>query len=340
MNGHAAESPWASETVWSSELGNNNEVRRTHEEAPAPAALAGYELRSPFLSSASFAESLSVEAPLGLAPASMTSPFVSSYVPVAQQDARADAMRQLLRELEDESFEEALERLVDEAAGQYLASEASWSSSETAPALASGELERWVDPLATEMDHLLDEMANRLSAEDFESLRQSELDTLLESLRPQPLGLPEAFEQFLGGFFNKVTKVVKGTWDVAKKGVQAVGRVLPVGWLLDKLRAIARPWLERVLQKARGHLPAAVQPMADMLAARLLGTTAPATQPAAPADQTAALPPNPRHPRSSPDLLASWTCTWQTLCWRRVRVTLRTSLRRRRRRLLKRRASR
>ena len=42
--------------------------------------------------------------------------------------------------------------------------------------------------------------------------------------------LPEAFEQFLGGLFNKAKSLVKGAVNLAKKGIQAVGKVLPIGW--------------------------------------------------------------------------------------------------------------
>jgi hypothetical protein len=274
MNGVATESLWSPESSWSAQSSTEQEAQPF--EALGTPTEAGYELESPFLSATSFGEQLGE--PLGEQPsdgplARLESPFLSGFAPVAQEDRQADTFRQLLAELEDESFEEAVAQLVDEAAGQYLAAEASWSAGEAAPSLALGELERWIEPLATEMDRLIDEVGSRLAAEDFESLRESELDTLLESVQPEAGSLPEAFQQFMGGFFNKVRGAVKGAWNLAKSGAQALGRVVPIGWFLSKLRELGPYLIRRVVQSASGikSLPAQLQPIARTLAARLSG---------------------------------------------------------------------
>lgn len=173
----------------------------------------------------------------------------------------------MLAELEDEQFDEAIAQLVDEAAGQHLASGAAWSSSEAAPALATAELEAWIQPLQYEADRMMENMADRLASEDLDALREPELEALCESLRPDPGFLPEAFENFLGGVFNVAKKLVKG----AVKGISAVSKVatLPVRFLLGKLQALVRPLLRKVLQKAIGLLPTSAQPIARTIAARL-----------------------------------------------------------------------
>ena len=284
MNGIATESPLVPETGWSTEwsseletgtpAGSGGETYESYERWNG-AGETSYALRSPFLSGTNFGDGPSRELPTPAAQAaaaSLASPFLSGFVPTSQQEQRSAIFEQLLAELEDESFEHALDHLINTAAGQYLASEATWSAAREAPAQATTELERWLQPLGAEMERLLEDVSNRLAAEEFEALREPELEHLLESLRPEPGVLPEAFENFLGGFFNKIKNVAKGAWNLAKKGVEAIGKILPIGQILNKLKDLVRPLLKRVLQTAIGHLPTQLQPMAKDLAAKLLGS--------------------------------------------------------------------
>jgi hypothetical protein len=229
---------------------------------------AGLALESPF-ATASLTEIIA-PAPAAMSPpGGAESPFRIGFTPASEADREAEAFSDLLAELEDEQFDEAIAQLVDEAAGQHLASGAAWSSSEAAPALATAELEAWVQPLRYEADRMLENMADRLDGEDLDALREPELEALFESLRPDPGFLPEAFENFLGGVFNMAKKIVKG----AVKGVSAVGKIatLPIRFLLGKLKALVQPLLRKVLQKAVGLLPASVQPLARKLATRIAG---------------------------------------------------------------------
>ena len=285
MNGLATQSPlseggWSSE--WSTEVEAGPYETETPQEAPsfetlyaAPAMTSegAYELSSPFLSGTVFGDSRSNGTSTPPSSLSLTSPFLAGYVPTTQEDRQAEVFQQLLAELEDEQFEQSLAQLVNEAAGQYLAAEASWSSAQEAPAQAVSELERWLDPLRTEMERLLEDVSNRLAAEEFEALRESELDHLLESMRPEQGMLPEAFEDFLGGFFNKVANVAKGAWNLAKKGVDAIGKILPINVILGKITGMVQPLLQKVIQKAVALLPANVQPLARNLAAKMLGSS-------------------------------------------------------------------
>jgi hypothetical protein len=252
------------EPEWSGEVGE-----------AGPQGEASYELESPFLSGVNFAPTLpgeqrSDESYLG-ASGNLYSPFLGGMATPGEVD-HAGEFGQLLGQLEDEQFDEGVARLIDEAAALHLAAESSWSSPEAAPTLASSELEAWVSPLAAEADRLLETMAGRLAGEDLESLREPELESLLESMRPESGFLPDAFEQFLGGLFNKAKSLVKGAVNLAKKGIQAVGKILPIGWLLDKLKVLVRPLLRRVLERAVGVLPVSLQPLARRLAGQLLGT--------------------------------------------------------------------
>ena len=240
--------------------------RESLGEMPAPAWDGGHEnapmLESPF-ASASLTDRGPAPGP-AVTSGSAESPFRGGFVPVGGAERESEAFHDVLAELEDEQFDEAVTRLVDEAAGQHLASGAAWSSSEAAPALATAELEAWIQPLQYEADRMLQNMADRLDGEDVSVLREPELEALFESLQPDPGFLPEAFENFLGGVFNVAKKLVKGA-------VSGIGKLasLPLRFLLGKLQALVRPLLQKVLKKAIGLLPASAQPIARTIAARL-----------------------------------------------------------------------
>ena len=227
---------------------------------------AGPALESPF-ATASLTKSTSPSSAAAASSGGVESPFRVGFTPASEADRESEAFHDMLAELEDEQLDEAIAQLVDEAAGQHLASGAAWSSSEAAPALATAELEAWIQPLQYEADRMLENMADRLAGEDLDALREPELEALFESLRPDPGFLPEAFENFLGGVFSMAKKLAR----MAGKGISAVGKIatLPVRFLLGKLQALVRPLLQKVLKKAIGLLPAAAQPLARTIAARL-----------------------------------------------------------------------
>ena len=79
-----------------------------------------------------------------------------------------------------------------------------------------------------------------------------------------------ATEQFLGRLVKKAKGLVKGAVNLAKKGMKAVGKLLPIGKVFDALRKLVQPLLKKVLKMAIGKLPVAVQPAAKTLAAKLL----------------------------------------------------------------------
>jgi hypothetical protein len=56
--------------------------------------------------------------------------------------------------------------------------------------------------------------------------------------------------------------------DLAKKGISAAAKA-GLGPILDKLKALVKPLLQRVIQTAIGKLPAQLQPHARKLAERL-----------------------------------------------------------------------
>src|SRR5206468_12102453 len=104
---------------------------------------------------------------------------------------------------------------------------------------------------------------------------QLEADRRLAEVAPQGL----VTEQFFKKLFKKAGSLVKGAVNLAKKGIAAVGKFLPIGKVFDMLRKLVQPLLKKVLAAAMNRLPAAVRPIAQRLADKILGHEAEA-QPA------------------------------------------------------------
>jgi len=96
---------------------------------------------------------------------------------------------------------------------------------------------------------------------------EMEADRLLAEVAPQGL----VTEQFFKKLFKKAGSLVKGAVNLAKKGIAAVGKFLPIGKVFGVLRKLVQPLLKKVLAAAMNRLPAAVRPIAQRLADKLLG---------------------------------------------------------------------
>jgi len=62
--------------------------------------------------------------------------------------------------------------------------------------------------------------------------------------------------------------------DLAKKGISAVGKFLPINIILNKIKGLVKPLLEKVLRFAIGKLPKKLQPYAQSLAKKFLNLEA------------------------------------------------------------------
>lgn len=197
-------------------------------------------------------------------------PFLSEYSVGEDVVGPATGMfRQLLGELYDSEFDETLLELVDEAdAHAELMGQGETGMDEVRVELA---LNQWIEPLRIEAETLLGSMAEALDASDAQALSEGELDELLNGFEPQETSGGPVFEDFLKKLWNKAKGAVKGAVNLAKKGIAAVGKLLPIGMILNKIKALVRPLLQRVLKLALNRLPAALRPAAAQLASRLFG---------------------------------------------------------------------
>jgi hypothetical protein len=203
----------------------------------------------------------------------LETPFAEALATVGEEELQSQAVGALAAELEDEEFTEALEALVDEAAGRHLRSAGTWSHEADAGRLAANEVEQWLEALAAEADHRLAQLAEHLADRPVDAISDTELEALTAGVAPPEslTGPLDAQEQFLGSLLRKAGNVVRGAAKLVKRGLAAVGNLLPVGRIFDALRKLVRPLLQRVLAKAIGWLPPALQPAARQLADRIPG---------------------------------------------------------------------
>lgn len=232
-------------------------------------------MSSPFAAAELGSEALPAE--MGLLESgggALESPFAEAMNGSGESSLEALAMESVLGELEDEEFDEAVQGLVDEAAARHLTSAATWSSESEAPAIAESETEAWLGSVATEADRLLERLEERFAERQLDTFDFAEFEMESERLLAEvaPHGL--ATEQFFKKLLKKAGGLVKGAVNLAKKGIAAVGKLVPVGKVFNVLRKLVQPLLKKVLQAAMNKLPPSVRPYAQKLADKILGREA------------------------------------------------------------------
>ena len=237
------------------------------------AGVVGYQPETPFV--------LDGIGKAGVAPAApvkpsheMESPFASEYA--GETDVvgpKAELYAETVSELEDEEFEEAVTDLVHEAAAlaedrfSYEAGDAAQERTE-----AERGLRDYFEPLAREMEALVDRVAESVQGTDLSTMSEDEFDGFMENFTPGDTGLPATQETVLQEFF---LGKIKGALNKVRKVAQ---KFSPVHIILNKLKAMARPLLERVLRQALDKLPVSVRPIAKQLATKFLGGNAHETE--------------------------------------------------------------
>jgi hypothetical protein len=241
----------------------------------------GFQPETPFMADAT---ALMPPRPPGLGPFAREggqsyeteSPFLSEYGPGdGEADTRAEAFADLLGELYDSEFEDAVVDLVHEASA---VAEERFSYESGDPAAERLEAERgvrdYLEPLALECEAMVDRVAQGVGTADLTGMSEGELDEFLERFALGPTTLPPTLDQFGGSFFKKLKKGVVGAVKLVKKGAALAQKLSPVHLLLGRLRTYVRPLLERVLKFAINKLPVALRPVASQLAKRFLGVAA------------------------------------------------------------------
>ena len=200
-----------------------------------------------------------------------STPFLSIYESEEAGgviDPETEERVQFLNELYDEEFDEALFGLASEAAALY---EVRFMHEHGDPRIVGYEAERLLDqhfsPLVAEAETMLGTLATEFSQRDINSLAEYEIGGVIDRYKPS-IELTPSFEDFLGKLKKAFKKVAGKAVDLAKKGISAAAK-LGLGPILNKLKALIKPLLKRVIQTAIGKLPAQLQPIARKLAERL-----------------------------------------------------------------------
>jgi hypothetical protein len=197
-------------------------------------------------------------------------PFVSEYSSEDESSSfEADSFRELLFELYDTEMDRALGEMVQEAAAAVA--EQAHTAGELSAESSERFLENWVEPVREQATTMLENLAEDLTNVDAPSLTESEVDRIFEQYEPRETGLEQHFEQFLGSLWKKAKKVVSGVVNVAKKGIAMATKLIPgLSGLLDRLKRLVNPLLQRVLKMAMDRLPAQLRPAARLLARRFI----------------------------------------------------------------------
>ena len=203
-----------------------------------------------------------LEQPLGFSP---ETPFLTEYHGEAPINLETQALEQTLMEMFDRDFNEAVSGFAMEAAAQ-----AEHFSSNASPAAAEQLLERMVGPAAPGHRAAPGAGGRRRHQRATGGLqRQRAPESFFEGFAPQPGAVAPEFEEFLKKVWNKVKRVARTAVSLAKKGIAAVGKLIPIGPLLKKLGRLVRPLLNRVIRFAIGRLPTSLRPAATLLGRRL-----------------------------------------------------------------------
>lgn len=199
-------------------------------------------------------------------------PFLSNveYESIDGTNPRIQMITQLLGELEDEEFEEAISNLTNEASAIYedkLSHE--YGDSKVVRSIAEEETKNYLSPLIHNAELLLEAIEQRVIESDISTMNESQIHEFFEQFETNNTNLSPEFEEFLGGLVQKAKKLASGALNLAQK-VSPVGDILKTA--LEKLKKLVRPLLDRVLKVAMGKLPIELQPAAQKLANKLLGT--------------------------------------------------------------------
>src|SRR5215472_5277750 len=225
---------------------------------------------SPFLDVRSFTdEELPDRAGESPTRAQASSPFLAVYeLEASGPDPQTEAYVSFLNELYDDQFNQALSKLVDEAAAIY---ESNFTDEQQDPHTTGLEAERLLDqhfaPLVAEAETMIRTLAAELGQRDLGTLSEDEAETIVDRYRPSGQIEPH-FEQWLDGLKNAFKKVVNKGLDLAKNAASAIAR-WGLGPILNKLVALVRPMIKAVVERAIQKQPRQLQPMAMTLRDKL-----------------------------------------------------------------------
>ena len=202
----------------------------------------------------------------------MESPFLRTYqegTSVNTTSLEQEAFVSLLAELNNQEFSETLFDLVNEFESQ-MEDEVNFEFFEGESQFVNSKFKKYIEPVVTESHLMIDKVSDFFTENQFLEANEAEFEFFLQNFEFEHAHFTPAQEQFLGKVFDKVKSVAKKGIELAKKGANAIGKILPFKQVLEKIKGLVRPLLERVLKYAIGKLPKNLRSHAQNLAKRFL----------------------------------------------------------------------
>jgi len=202
------------------------------------------------------------------------SPFSRTYEVTVSSNTLTPAAEEFvnfLSELNDPEFGETIYELTNEVEDTWrnkVSNEVAMGSNYIP--FATQQARSYFAPLANETETMIERVSQHFSGNNLADHTEGEIESFFANFEFGNGQYSPAQEQFFGKIFDKVKSVVKKGVDLAKKGVAAVGKLLPLNIVLDKLKGLVKPLLDKVLKFAIGKLPNKLQPYAQTLAKKFL----------------------------------------------------------------------
>lgn len=202
------------------------------------------------------------------------SPFSRTYETNGdghQVSQNSEEFVQLLGELDDPQFSNTLYELASEIEDTWLPKLSSeMAMGENYIPFTTQNAREYIQPFVNEVENTIERVAQHFSGNNLADHSDAEIEAFFSELGSSNISFTPAQEQLFGGVLGKIKSVVKKGVDLAKKGISAVGKIMPIGIVLNKIKALINPLLEKVLKFAIGKLPKNLQPHAQTLAKKFL----------------------------------------------------------------------
>lgn len=200
----------------------------------------------------------------------LETPFISEYElgETRTESYEAALHREIMEEIYDHEFEEALEDLINDVREVYedrFVGEVTQDLAE-----AERHMTQYLMPLEEAVTSAIDKMIAEINPIDNETLHEVQLGTFLENFEYQTELEVPAFDNFFKKIFKKIKKIAKKGFKVIKKAGKVLKKFSPLHIILGKLKKLVRPLLNRVLKFALNKVPARFRPLAKRLARRFI----------------------------------------------------------------------
>ena len=204
----------------------------------------------------------------------LESPFAQTFEQLSNELSQANPAAkyytELIGELESEAFTESLYDMATELEDNWsLKVTNEYAMGDSFGAFARKQSEAYFQPLISETYSLIDKTSEYFSGNNLADHNEASVERFFNEIAKDYRNFTPAQENFFGSFFNKIKSVVGKGIEFAKKGIAAVGKILPLNLIFDKLKGLVKPLLQKVLQWGLDKIPAALRPYAQMLGDKL-----------------------------------------------------------------------